>query len=103
MEPRSWLCQLRMRTLANRRDGRLIFPTAEDRGAGDNCGRASGDRLSGSRLVFTTVDLDHGIEPPLHAHLPDTPDLGKHLGQEALTPESRIDCHHEDDVAEMQD
>src|SRR5262245_60009480 len=99
MEPRSWLCQLRVRTSADRRNSRLVVLAAEDRRAGHDRSRAGRDCLSRRPLVLTTIDLDHWIEPALQAHFPDTPDLGKHLRQEGLPAEPGIDCHHQDDVA----
>ena len=84
-------------------NGRRVVLRAEDRRAGDDRGGAGGGRLCRRRRVLAAIDLDHRIEAALRAHRAEAPDLGQHLGQEGLPAKSRIDRHHQDDVAEMQD
>ncbi len=63
-----------------------------------------GDRSAGRhRHVFTAIDLDLRLQAPFRAHCTDASDLGQHLGQKGLPPESRINHHDQDNVTKMQD
>jgi hypothetical protein len=87
---------------ADRCDGSLVVFGAENRRAGHDRPRARCRRLPRRRRVLTAIDLDYRIEAALRADGSDAPDLRQHFRQKGLPAESRIDGHHQNDVAEME-
>ena len=66
-----------------------VVARAEDRRAGDDDVGAGLDRSAGMLAILAAVDFNEGIEAARLAELPQTADLGQHLGQELTGRRSR--------------
>src|ERR1700733_2462478 len=81
--------------------GRIIAGTEYCRSSDDRV-RACRDGQDGIFAILPAVDLDPRVESLCSAKPPQLTNFRQHLRQKFLSAKSRIDCHHQDDVTEMQ-